>query len=217
VRAGNGATVSARTKPLGWVWAVRQTALGVVMLLVTAPSCSAEIPLAVDSGALTRIVRVIDGDTIKVVVDGREESCRLLGIDTPELSYGRLTAQLDRIAVHTPDAERPELEAAIAVVSRHADLAEGRAREARAALKHIVGGRAVILVPDSIQPARGRFGRLLVYVEVDGLDANAELVRRGLAIVDERFECDRLDDYVKIQSETQADAVTGGNADGAVR
>jgi micrococcal nuclease len=29
-------------------------------------------------------VRVIDGDTIKVAVDGRTETVRLLGIDTPE-------------------------------------------------------------------------------------------------------------------------------------
>ena len=187
------------------------------MLLVTAPSCSAETPLAASSGALARIVRVIDGDTIKVEIDGREESCRLLGIDTPELSYGHLTAQLDRLAQHTPEPDRAELAEAIALIRRHADLAEERAREARAALQDIVGGRAVTLVPNTHQPKRDRYGRLLVYVEVNGLDANAELIRRGLAIVDERFECDRLDDYVKIQSEAQGNTGTRRNADGAVR
>jgi micrococcal nuclease len=31
-----------------------------------------------------RVVRVVDGDTIRVVVDGREEAVRYIGIDTPE-------------------------------------------------------------------------------------------------------------------------------------
>jgi micrococcal nuclease len=31
-----------------------------------------------------RVVRVVDGDTIRVVVDAREQYVRLLGIDTPE-------------------------------------------------------------------------------------------------------------------------------------
>jgi micrococcal nuclease len=35
-------------------------------------------------GGAARVVRVVDGDTIRVVVDGRERSVRLLGIDTPE-------------------------------------------------------------------------------------------------------------------------------------
>jgi len=50
---------------------------------------------------------------------------------------------------------------------------------------------------------RDRYGRLLVYVEIDGLDVNAELVRRRLAIVDERFECDRLDDYLRLHAEAR--------------
>lgn len=31
-----------------------------------------------------RVVHVVDGDTVDVVVDGREESVRYIGIDTPE-------------------------------------------------------------------------------------------------------------------------------------
>jgi micrococcal nuclease len=33
-----------------------------------------------------RVTRVVDGDTLHVRVDGRDETVRLLGIDTPELS-----------------------------------------------------------------------------------------------------------------------------------
>ncbi|MBI4728568.1 MAG: thermonuclease family protein [Acidobacteria bacterium] len=40
-------------------------------------------PPAVGS-AEARLVRIVDGDTIRVVVGGREERVRLIGIDTPE-------------------------------------------------------------------------------------------------------------------------------------
>jgi len=35
---------------------------------------------------LYRVVEVIDGDTIKVEIDGKVESIRLIGIDTPEIA-----------------------------------------------------------------------------------------------------------------------------------
>jgi len=33
---------------------------------------------------VARVERVVDGDTIKVVLDGREETVRYIGVDTPE-------------------------------------------------------------------------------------------------------------------------------------
>lgn len=33
---------------------------------------------------VARVVRVVDGDTIKVSIDGRDETVRYIGIDTPE-------------------------------------------------------------------------------------------------------------------------------------
>jgi len=202
--------VGAQTGLLGAAGAVRQAVLGAIALLVVAPSCSAAT--AIPSATVmrqARVVKVVDGDTIKVQLDGREESCRLLGIDTPELSYGQVSAQLDRLAEHTPEPDRAELISAIAIVRRNARFAEERARAARAALTDIVGGRAVTIVQDSIQPARDRYGRLLVFVEVDGLDVNAELVRRGLAIVDERFECERLGAYLEVRTKEEATGNSG--------
>jgi len=35
------------------------------------------------------LVRVVDGDTIRVVVQGRAEAVRLIGIDTPEITHGK--------------------------------------------------------------------------------------------------------------------------------
>jgi len=59
---------------------------------------------------------------------------------------------------------------------------------------------------DSEQPERDRYGRLLAHVDADGLDAGADLVRRGFAIADERYPCARLDTYMNIQCDGQASA-----------
>lgn len=124
---------------------------------------------------------------------GVAEKCRLLGIDTPELSYGSMIAGLDRLAAHTRADERAELEAAIAVVRRHAKSKELRARSARATLTRLLGERAVIMISDPTQPARDRYGRLLTYIELDGRDV----------VVDERFPCERLEEYLEILDAAQ--------------
>jgi micrococcal nuclease len=47
-------------------------------------------PAATPGPAGTALVEhVVDGDTIDVVIDGREERVRLLGVDTPEISVDR--------------------------------------------------------------------------------------------------------------------------------
>jgi micrococcal nuclease len=49
-------------------------------------------------------------------------------------------------------------------------------------LRRALEGERVQLIPDSSQPRRDRFGRLLAYVErTDGLDAGGEQVLRGWA------------------------------------
>jgi micrococcal nuclease len=167
---------------------------GILLLAVT--SCAVR---AAPAETEARVVRVIDGDTIEVERDGEREKCRLLGIDTPEMSYGRLLADLERAAGHEPPGDRREFAEAIGVVRRHAERLEERARAARDALAWMIDGRVVTLVRDSGQPERDRYGRLLAFIELDGLDIGAELVRRGLATVDERFECDRLKDYRRLR------------------
>lgn len=65
-------------------------------------------------------------------------------------------------------------------------------------LQELVAGREVELVPD--RSDRDRFGRLLRYVEVDGADVGAELVRAGLALA-RRYPPDtaRADEYDALQ------------------
>lgn len=99
----------------------------------------------------------VDGDTVDVLIDGRDERIRLIGIDTPEVA-------------HVSSANRP-----------------GNPAECfgDAAAAHIVGllplGTEVRLVRDVV--ARDDYGRLLAYIYrlSDGLFVNEALVRDGFA------------------------------------
>ena len=61
---------------------MRRSVLAMVALVAVVCGCAASSPPRTDGRA--SVVHVVDGDTIVVRVDGREETVRLLGIDTPE-------------------------------------------------------------------------------------------------------------------------------------
>lgn len=151
-----------------------------------------------------KVVKVYDGDTITIESDGARHRCRLLGIDTPELSNARLWTEMDKVSKYSSLQARRELHAAREAFRKWAKVMEARAREARSALSGMVDGRTVRLAYDSRQPRRDRYGRLLVYVASGDLDVNAEMLRRGLAVADTRFSCDRLEEYVKLWRAAQA-------------
>jgi micrococcal nuclease len=52
--------------------------------LYTATAGSSPDPAPVGSSSSGRVTRIVDGDTIHVAVDGREEKVRYIGVDTPE-------------------------------------------------------------------------------------------------------------------------------------
>ncbi|MEA2423480.1 MAG: micrococcal nuclease [Thermoleophilaceae bacterium] len=106
------------------------------------------------SGSAARVVRVVDGDTVRVSVGGREESVRLLGIDTPE--------------THRPgtpiECGGPQASASMDALAPP--------------------GTEVRLEPDPGQDRRDRYGRLLAYVRLpDGRLAEDEQLAAGWATV----------------------------------
>ena len=112
-------------------------------------------PGAVEANAI--VDRVVDGDTIDVVIDGVEERVRLTGIDTPEIA-------------HEARGDRP------------GNDAECFADEAHRYARSLVDvGTPVRLERDVV--ARDDYGRLLAYVyrASDGVFVNFELVRQGYA------------------------------------
>ena len=100
---------------------------------------------------VVRVVRVVDGDTIRVRdASGREERVRYIGVDTPE-------------------SVRPGAPV------------ECFAKRASAFNRRLVAGRRVRLVHDVQRRDRYGRLLAYVYRAGDGLFVNAELVRRGYA------------------------------------
>ena len=100
---------------------------------------------------------IVDGDTIDVIIDGREERVRLTGIDTPEVA-------------HDASGTRP------------ATLGECFGDEATGFTASLVPvGTPVRLERDVV--GRDDYGRLLAYVyrADDGIFVNYEIVRQGYA------------------------------------
>lgn len=110
------------------------------------------------------VVRVVDGDTIRVrIASGPEIKVRLIGIDTPEVFTGeRLTGQARALGVD---------EAALM----------GVGKTASERMKALVGGGKVGLEYD--QDRLDRYGRTLAYVWLeDGVMVNRVMVEEGLAV-----------------------------------
>ncbi len=119
------------------------------------------------------VVKVSDGDTVRILLNGTEESVRLIGVDTPEKFE---SAKL------TKDAEESPLS-----VSEIQELGE----QASTFAEDLLSGRAVYVQPGVEE--RDRYGRLLAYVylrEPDGAwdfggetftQVNLELARAGWA------------------------------------
>jgi micrococcal nuclease len=113
-----------------------------------------------------RAVHVIDGDTLVVMfTDGGQETVRILGVDTPELSASR----------NDPGSFEG--------VSDTLLLASwGEA--ASSALRLEVEGRDVLVTTDRAAGERDRYGRLLAYLTTsDETDIGELLLSRGLARV----------------------------------
>ena len=163
--------------------------------------------LAVDEPASGKVVDVYDGDSITVESDGARHKCRLLGIDAPEMSYARLWTEMDKVSKYTPPGASDDFRAAREAFRQWAKVMEEHAGEARNALEGLVMDKTVRLAYNAKGRRKDRYGRLLIYVSTGDVDVNAELVRRGLAIADTRFSCDRLKEYVRLWRVAQAAGV----------
>lgn len=111
------------------------------------------IPTSVGLTANAVVERIVDGDTIDVLIDGREDRVRLTGIDTPEKARRDTGAPAECFG----DAATAYTESLLPV------------------------GTAIYLERDVV--ARDDYGRLLAYVyrADDGIFVNYELVRQGYA------------------------------------
>ncbi len=118
---------------------------------------------SLDAQQTTTVVRIVDGDTLKIRYWGKEESIRLIGIDTPE---SRVNKKAKR------DAKRSgqDIKTITAMGKRATEYVSSLVKP----------GHKVTIEFDVEQ--RDRYGRLLGYVYLsNGKMLNEEIVKAGYA------------------------------------
>ncbi len=113
----------------------------------------------------TTVVRVVDGDTLKIRYWGKEESIRLIGIDTPESRVNKKTKK---------DAKRSgqDIKTIIEMGKRATEYVESLVKS----------GNLITIEFDAQQ--RDRYDRMLRYVYLsNGKMLNEEIVKAGYANV----------------------------------
>ncbi|HNY13455.1 MAG TPA: thermonuclease family protein [Candidatus Wallbacteria bacterium] len=112
-----------------------------------------------------RFIRVVDGDTLKINYSGKNESIRLIGIDTPE-SYNGSKASRDARRSHTDVSSILEL-----------------GRLASTFVKGLLKKDEIINIEFDVT-LRDRYGRLLGYIYLpSGKMLNEEIIKAGYANV----------------------------------
>lgn len=116
-------------------------------------------------GTPAKIIRVVDGDTIKIELAGKIESVRLIGIDTPESKANKKAKK---------DAARAgeDLKAIVSMGKAAAEFT-----------KTLVKPGDLVNIEQDVQP-RDRYGRILAYVYLkSGKMLNEEIISAGYASV----------------------------------
>jgi micrococcal nuclease len=126
--------------------------------------------------ARAQVTAVVDGDTIRIDRDGRTQTVRLIGVDTPEIR--------DR---HRPSAPPQPF-----------------ARESADFARRSLAGRAIRLEFERGERL-DHYGRLLAYVFLDdGTFFNRELVRQGFARAYTRYPFSFAKEFRAVQQEARA-------------
>ncbi|MEF8856793.1 MAG: thermonuclease family protein [Haloplanus sp.] len=139
------------------------------------------------TGTTVRVTDIVDGDTVDVrFPDGREDTVRLLGVDTPEVHTENDPAEFEGV---------PDTEVGRSCLRRHGERASAFAADRLADSR-------VRLQFDAAADRRGGYGRLLAYVVVDGQSFNAALLERGHArLYDSSFR--ERDRYAALEREAR--------------
>jgi len=140
-----------------------------------------------------KLLKVIDGDTIKVELDGESESLRLLALDTeesnpgsnnPVTNAGRLASEWAKQFFDCDENGFPRSDIRVDIEFDTNDSVE-----------------------DSLQKHRGNYGRLLCYALKEGENYNLEAVKAGWSPYFVKYGRSRLfhNEFLQAESEAMAE------------
>jgi len=119
--------------------------------------------LSLHAQETVKILRVVDGDTLKINYKGKEESLRLIGIDAPESRINKKAKK---------DAQRS---------GEDIKTITSQGKEAAKFVKTLVSPQDPARIEYDVQH-RDKYGRLLAYVYLsNGKMLNEEIVKAGYA------------------------------------
>ena len=156
----------------------------------TEPTETTTPPDAVDGESITvTVTRVIDGDTMEIkYANGTEDTVRLLGVDTPETTLSRVSP---KEFVGIPDTTDGR------------DHLFNWGKRATTVAENELEGTQVEMGFDPDSDRRGYFGRLLVYLYVDGENFNERLLAEGYArLYDSQFSL--REEFTAVEHDAQA-------------
>jgi micrococcal nuclease len=145
-----------------------------------------------EEGRRATVTRVIDGDTVEVQFeDGKTDTVRLLGVDTPETTLS--------------DVDPSEYEDIPDSTAGRDHLFNWGERASDYATDEL-DGETVRVVTDPESDRRGSFDRLLAYIYVDGENFNLELIEQGYARMydssfSQRSEFDSAEEEARSENE----------------
>ena len=155
---------------------------------------STSAPRGPDQGTqwTVTITRVVDGDTVEArFPNGKTDTLRLLGVDTPETSLSRVSPG--------------EFEGIPDTVAGRDHLYNWGERATEFATDEL-SGKTVRIEVDPQADRRGSFGRLLVYIYVDGENFNKRLLTQGYArMYDSQFSL--RPEFERTESKAQRNSV----------
>jgi len=167
-----------QVKPIITLIAPSPTPLTTVPIVIHTPT-----PFTFEFGKKyqAKVVRVIDGDTIDVLID-KIYRIRLLGVDCPET---------------TAEKNKPYEYDAITDLQYLAEWGQ----KAKEFTRKMLLGKAVYIEFDELAGLKGYYGRYLAYVYLkNGTDFNALLIKNGLARVYVEGTFEKESEYLKLEN-----------------
>ncbi|MCC6864733.1 MAG: thermonuclease family protein [Ignavibacteria bacterium] len=132
------------------------------------------------------VTKVFDGDTFEAEINGKPEKIRMLGIDTPEKWD---SDKFER------DKERS---------GKDKELLRKLGELSSDFTARLIGGKKVILLPDSKSDDKDKYGRLLRYVYLeDGTFVNLKIVEEGYANAYRKFNTSKKNEFIEAENEAR--------------
>lgn len=132
------------------------------------------------------VTKVFDGDTFEVLIAGKKEKVRMLGIDTPE-SYD--SDKLNSDALRT---------------KRDKETIKKLGQLSTKFTKSLIENKKILLETRPEDDDKDRYGRLLRYVYLpDGTHINKKIVEEGYAIAYRKFKVYREKELVEAEKDAR--------------